>query len=99
LSALFVQRPVHARPLQGFVGAFSILWCWNKRVAAELGIAIVPRWISKMAIKSVHFVSLKNSDMNKLPLAVAWLRGTRDEMRDEIINRMQADLKRYSKQA
>ena len=68
-------------------------------VAAELGVAIVPRWTSRMAARGVRYVPLTASDMNRLPLAAAWTRGTRDPIRDEMLEILKASLKRYAKEA
>ena len=68
-------------------------------VAAKLGVAIVPRWTSRMAARGVRYVRLAASDMNRLPLAAAWTRGTRDPIRDEMLEILNASLKRYAKEA
>jgi DNA-binding transcriptional LysR family regulator len=68
-------------------------------VAAELGVAIVPRWTSRMAARGVCYVPLAASDMNRLPLAAAWTRGTRDSLRDEMLEMLQAGLSRYAIEA
>jgi DNA-binding transcriptional LysR family regulator len=71
-------------------------------VAAELGIAIVPRWTSRMATKGVRYIVLKasgKSEMKKLPLAAAWVRGTRDPVRDEMLEVLHLGLNVYAKQA
>ena len=68
-------------------------------VAAELGVAIVPRWTSRMAARGVRYVPLAASGMNRLPLAAAWTRGTRDPIRDEMLEILKASLKRYAKEA
>jgi DNA-binding transcriptional LysR family regulator len=68
-------------------------------VAAELGVAIVPRWTSRMAARGVRYIPLAASDMNRLPLAAAWTRGTRDLIRDEMLEILKASLKRYAKDA
>jgi DNA-binding transcriptional LysR family regulator len=64
-------------------------------VAAEIGVAIIPRWTSRMAARGVRYVPLAQSAMNKLPLAVAWTRGTRDPVRDRLIETLQVNLSRY----
>jgi DNA-binding transcriptional LysR family regulator len=64
-------------------------------VAAEIGVAIVPRWTSRMGARGVRYVPLALSAMNKLPLAAAWTRGTRDPVRDRLIEMLQANLSRY----
>ena len=68
-------------------------------VAAELGVAIVPRWTSRMAARGVRYIPLEASDMNRLPLAAAWARGTRDPVRDEMLEMLKASLARYAKEA
>jgi DNA-binding transcriptional LysR family regulator len=64
-------------------------------VAAEIGVAIIPRWTSRMAARGVRYVPLAQSAMNKLPLAVAWTRGTRDPVRDRLTETLQVNLSRY----
>jgi DNA-binding transcriptional LysR family regulator len=71
-------------------------------VATRLGIAIVPRWTSRMAVSGVRFVPLKlagSALTGRLPLAAAWLRGSRDPMRDSMLGVLEANLRRYSKGA
>ncbi|RTL51833.1 MAG: LysR family transcriptional regulator [Bradyrhizobiaceae bacterium] len=71
-------------------------------VAAELGIAIVPRWTSRMAPKGVRFVPLKAQDkatMKKLPLAAAWLANSRDRIRDNMIETLRLHLQNYADKA
>jgi DNA-binding transcriptional LysR family regulator len=65
-------------------------------VAAKLGVAIVPKWTSRMAARGVRYVRLAASDMNRLPLAAAWTRGTRDPIRDEMLATLQANLSGYT---
>lgn len=71
-------------------------------VAAELGIAIVPRWTSRMAISGVRFVPLRlapGKPAGRLPLAAAWLRGSRDPLRDSMISVLKTRLRRYAREA
>jgi DNA-binding transcriptional LysR family regulator len=68
-------------------------------VAAKLGVAIVPKWTSRMAVRGVRYLKLAASDMNKLPLAAAWTRGTRDPIRDEMLGTLQANLSGYTLEA
>lgn len=68
-------------------------------VAAEIGVAIVPRWTQRMAARGVCYVPLKVSEMHRLPLAAAWIRGTRDPMRDDVLAMLQSNLERYRKEA
>jgi DNA-binding transcriptional LysR family regulator len=68
-------------------------------VAAQLGVAIVPKWTSRMAARGVRYVRLAASDMKKLPLAAAWSRGTRDSVRDDMLEVLRRHLSRYARQA
>ena len=68
-------------------------------VSAGLGVAIVPRWTSRMATRGVRFIRLAASDMNRLPLAAASVRGTRDPVRDDVLEMLRADLARYAREA
>jgi DNA-binding transcriptional LysR family regulator len=71
-------------------------------VAAKLGLAIVPRWTSRMAIPGVRFVPLKvesKSNVGKLPLAAVWLRGSRDTTRDAVLDILASQLQVYAKSA
>ena len=68
-------------------------------VSAGLGVAIVPRWTSRMATRGVRYIPLAASNMNGLPLAAAWTRGTRDPVRDEMLETLKASLKRYAREA
>jgi DNA-binding transcriptional LysR family regulator len=68
-------------------------------VSAELGVAIVPKWTSRMAARGVRYVRLAASDMNRLPLAAAWTRGTRDPIRDDMLEMLKGRLSRYAREA
>jgi DNA-binding transcriptional LysR family regulator len=68
-------------------------------VAAELGVAIVPRWTSRMAARGICYVPLEASDLNRLTLAAAWTRGTRDPIRDEMLEILRSGLSRYALEA
>ncbi|MEO6946996.1 MAG: LysR substrate-binding domain-containing protein, partial [Nitrobacter sp.] len=68
-------------------------------VSAELGVAIVPKWTSRMPARGVRYIRLAASDMNKLPLAAAWSRGTRDPVRDDVLKVLNANLMRYAQEA
>ena len=56
-------------------------------VATGLGLAIVPRWTSRLAVAGVRFVpiAVEAGGANKLSMAAAWVRGTRDPARDALI--------------
>jgi len=51
-----------------------------------------------MAARGVRYIPLEASDMNRLPLAAAWSRGTRDPVRDEMLAMLRASLARYAKE-
>jgi DNA-binding transcriptional LysR family regulator len=71
-------------------------------VAAELGVAIVPRWTSRIAATGVRYIPLNvtgEGTMNKLPLSAAWVRGSRDAVRDEILDTLHRGLAAYAQEA
>ena len=70
-------------------------------VSARLGVAIVPRWTSRMATRGVRFVPLEGAAgaASKLPLAAAWVRGSRDAVRDDMLSTLRTGLDLYAGQA
>lgn len=71
-------------------------------VAAGLGLAIVPRWASRLAVPGVRFVPLvvkHAEDLRILPLAATWLRGSRDPLREEMLAVLRSRLPRYAAKA
>jgi DNA-binding transcriptional LysR family regulator len=71
-------------------------------VAAGLGLAIVPRWTSRMAITGVRFVPLNMAGLKQqhgLPLAAAWVRGSRDPTREAVLDVLRGNLSHYSMSA
>lgn len=70
-------------------------------VGAEIGVAIVPRWTSRMPAAGVRYVPLGEAEggTDKLPLAAAWVRGTRDAVREDMIDMLRARLATYAEQA
>jgi len=92
---LFAEAGLHARVVQLANEKQTIV----NLVAAELGVAIVPRWTSRMAARGVRFIPLAASDMNRLPLAAVWTLGTRDLVRDEMLEMLSASLARYAREA
>ncbi|ASP35900.1 LysR substrate-binding domain-containing protein [Labrenzia sp. VG12] len=64
-------------------------------VSTGVGIAIVPRWISRLAVGGVTFVSLDlptGPAKNRLALSVAWVRDTRDASRDAFLQTLDQHL-------
>jgi DNA-binding transcriptional LysR family regulator len=71
-------------------------------VAAEIGLAIIPRWASRLSVPEVCYIPLQVEDkkeLNLLPLAAAWIRGSRDPVRDKVLRMIQARLNRYRAEA
>jgi len=71
-------------------------------VAARLGLAIVPRWTSRIATAGVRFIPLKLERaglVGRLPLAAAWVRGSRDQLRDAMLSVLARRLHAYAKGA
>jgi DNA-binding transcriptional LysR family regulator len=71
-------------------------------VAAELGVALVPRWTSRLATPGVRYIPLGEeggAKMRKLPLAVALARDLRDPLRDDMLATLNERLALYAAQA
>ncbi len=69
-------------------------------VAAGLGVAIVPRWTSKAAVRGVRHVALAPADgADLLPLSAAWVRDARDPARDALLAVLTAGLPGYGADA
>jgi DNA-binding transcriptional LysR family regulator len=71
-------------------------------VAAEIGLAIVPRWTSRIAARGVRYIPLlapSPDRMRLLPLAAAWLRGTHDPARDALLAVLRAQMPLYASEA
>ena len=69
-------------------------------VASEVGIAIVPRWTSRMPVSGVRYIPLAAEEAkDKLPLAAAWVRGTRDATRDDLLALLRGNVTAYAEQA
>lgn len=64
-------------------------------VCAGLGLAIVPRWSSRLAISGVQFIPILSPEgqpIRRLMLAAAWVRNTRDPTRDLLLRCLDAHL-------
>lgn len=71
-------------------------------VATGTGLAIVPRWTSRLNVPGVSFVRIANlqgSPRSKLLLATAWIRGTRDRRREALLAVLDANLKALEESA
>jgi DNA-binding transcriptional LysR family regulator len=95
---LFAEAGLHANVAQLADEKQTIV----NLVAAEMGVAIVPHWTSRMAAKGVRYLPLKTAggaEMNKLPLAVAWLGQARDPLRDALLATLSERLNQYARDA
>lgn len=64
-------------------------------VAAELGAAIMPRWVTRMAALNITFIPLAAAHQHirtKLPVSAVWVKGSRDEVRDNMMDIVMAEL-------
>lgn len=71
-------------------------------VSTGLGLAIVPRWISGMALVGVTYVPLSlphEKTTGRLPLAAAWLRGSKDDLREALLETLARNVERYAAKA
>lgn len=70
-------------------------------VSAELGGAIMPRWVTRMSALNVKFIPLAKEYVNirkKLPIAAVWLKGSRDEARDNMMSVVMQERDRIARQ-
>lgn len=70
-------------------------------VASSIGVAIVPRWTSRMNVSGVRYIPLKVKSpvLRRLPLAVAWVRSTKDNARDALLSTLREHLASYAADA
>ena len=71
-------------------------------VSTGVGLAIVPKWASRLAVGGVSFVTLAGAtDIAKqsLALSAVWLKETRHESRDAFLHVLQKNLLKLSKTA
>jgi DNA-binding transcriptional LysR family regulator len=71
-------------------------------VSTGLGIAIVPRWTSRLTVRGVAYLPLaieNKSKMGRLPLAAVWMRNSRDALRDSLLDTLMKNIERYAAQA
>ncbi len=69
-------------------------------VGAEIGAAIVPYWTTRIAAQGVIYrplVSSSGQPIKELPLVAAWVKGSHDQYRDQLMELLRANLGRYSK--
>ncbi len=94
---LFAEAGKHANIVQIADEKQTIL----NLVAANMGVAIVPHWTSRMVTKGVRYLPLRIPDgkMDKLPLAVAWVGKARDPLRDAMPSTLNERLTAYAREA
>ncbi len=71
-------------------------------VSRGIGIAIVPRWASRLGVDGVSFIPLSTLDgsvQSKLALSACWLRDTRDPARDAFMELLSGQLQQIAKTA
>jgi DNA-binding transcriptional LysR family regulator len=71
-------------------------------VSTGLGIALLPRWTSRMNVEGVTYIQLRASrraTRNILPLAAAWVRGSQDPLRTSFLRVLMTNISRYSTEA
>jgi DNA-binding transcriptional LysR family regulator len=68
-------------------------------VAAGMGLAIIPRWTSRLHVEGVAFVPLDTRALRRLPLSVAWISDTRDPVRDTMVDLLRRNIDSYSSDA
>lgn len=57
-------------------------------VAAELGAAVMPRWVTRLAALNIKFIPIGQGYENirsKLPMSAVWVKGARDDARDNMM--------------
>lgn len=81
---LFLEAGLTARVAQIAEEKQSIV----SLVSTGIGLAIVPRWASRLAVGGVSFVSLElpESARNRLALSAVWVRDARHPARDAFLN-------------
>ncbi|AOO84924.1 hypothetical protein BHK69_29775 (plasmid) [Bosea vaviloviae] len=71
-------------------------------VSTGLGLALVPRWISGMSLAGVTYIPLileEEDTTGRLPLAAAWMAGSRDPTRDSLMKLVHDNIDRYASRA
>ncbi|MEW7313966.1 LysR substrate-binding domain-containing protein [Buttiauxella gaviniae] len=70
-------------------------------VAAELGAAIMPKWVARMSAMNVKFIPLAKEYQTirtKLPLSAVWVKDSRDETRDNMMKVVMQELEVIAQQ-
>ncbi|MFO1153085.1 MAG: LysR family transcriptional regulator [Rhodospirillales bacterium] len=93
---LFVEAGLQARVAFFAEEKYTIV----NLVASDVGIAIVPRWTARMPVAGVRYIPLAaEAATEKLPLAAAWVGGTRDAARADLLAMLRDNVAVYAQQA
>lgn len=68
-------------------------------VGAEIGAAIVPYWTSRNVVQGVvcrPLIDTRGQPIKELPLSAAWVKGSHDHFRDQLMELLRSNLDRYS---
>lgn len=68
-------------------------------VGAEIGAAIVPYWTTRIAVEGVTYRPLIDETGNQvmeLPLCAAWVKGSKDRVRQQFLGLLKDNLDRYA---
>ncbi|MFM1815992.1 MAG: hypothetical protein RLZ98_2687 [Pseudomonadota bacterium] len=68
-------------------------------VSTGIGAALVPHWTSRIAVEGVVYRPLVDANgkiVRELPLAAAWVRGSKDNVRDELLHLLASRLDVYA---
>jgi DNA-binding transcriptional LysR family regulator len=69
-------------------------------VGAGIGAALVPYWTTRITIEGVVYIPLvddSGEQIKQLPLAAAWVKGTADDCRDDLVGLVNSKLDDYSR--
>lgn len=67
-------------------------------VATGLGAALVPQWTNRISVNGVVYRKLRaesGEEIRELPLAAAWVRGSKDAARDRLFELVRSRLAKY----
>lgn len=81
---LFIEKGLSARVVQVAEEKQTIVHL----VSSGIGLAIVPRWTSRLGIQGVKFLPLafdEGAARKELALSACWLRGARDPVRENLL--------------
>ena len=95
---LFSEAGFHAHVGQTAEEKHTIL----NMVSNGLGLAIVPKWTSRLAVQDVKYIPLRTAEgdaIRRLDLSAAWLANTRDICREQLMDCTRANLDKIAETA